>query len=91
MTLKNKEKLYIRNIMEGLKSWDISLLRFSEPFVNQARKEHKNMKHKTKIDAVAQDIMLKSWCGKLYVIRKDGRRGLASMDNSVDSGTQKIE
>ena len=69
-------KLFSRNLIKGINTWAVSLVRYSGPFLKWTREELKQMDQRTR---------------KLNVFRKEGGRGFASIEDSVDALIQPLE
>ena len=69
-----------RNLIKGINTWVVPLVRYSEPFLKWKREELKQMDQRTMHKALhpRDDV------DRLYVSRKEGGRGLASIEDSVD-------
>ena len=80
-------KLSSRNLMKG-----IALVRYSGPFLKWTRDELKQMDQRTrKLIPMHKALHPRDDFDRLYVSRKEGGRGLASIEDSADASIQRLE
>ena len=86
-------KLYSRNLIKGINTWAVILERYSGPFLKWTREDLKQMDQRTKnlIMTMHKVLHQRNDVDRLYVPRKDGERGLASNEDSVDASIQCLE
>ena len=85
-------KLSSRNLIKGINTRAVPLIRYSGPFLKWARDELKQMDQRTrKLMAMHKTLHPRDDGGRLYVPRKEGGRGLASIEDSVDASIQLLE
>ena len=85
-------KLYSRNLIKGINTWAVLLVRYSGPFLKWTRNELKQMDQRTrKPMTLHKALHPRDDVDKLYVSRKEGGRGLASIEDSVDASIQRLE
>ena len=85
-------KLSSRNIIKGINTWAIPLVRYSGRFLKWTRDEIKQMDQRTgKLITMHKAFHPSDDVDRLYVLRKEGGRGLASIDDSVDASIQRLE
>ena len=85
-------KLSGRNLIKGINTWAVPLLRYSESFLKWTRDELKQMdQRKRKLMTMHKAIHPKDDVDRLYVSRKEGGKGLASNEDSVDASIQRLE
>ena len=85
-------KLYSLNLIKEINTWTVSLVRYSETFLKWTREELKQMDQRTrKIMTMHKPLHPRDEVGRLYVSRKEGRRGLTSVKDSVDALIQRLE
>ena len=85
-------KLSGRNLIKGLNTWAVPLVRYSGPFLKWTRDELKQMDQRTrKLMTMHKALHPRDDINRLYVFRKEGRRGLASIEDSVDASIQRLE
>ena len=85
-------KLSGRNLMKGINTWAVSLVRYSGSFLKWTRDELKQMdQRKRKLITVHNALHPRGDLDRLYVSRKEGGRGLASIEDSVDASIQRLE
>ena len=81
-----------RNLIKGINSWDVPLIRYSGPFLKWTRDELKQMDQRTrKLMTMLKALHPRDDVDRLYVSRKEGGRGIASIEDSVDASIQRLE
>ena len=88
-----KTRLYSRNLNKGINTWTVLFVRYSGPFVQWKREELKQMDQRTRRKRMKMHKALhpRDDVDRLYVSRKKGGRGLASIQDSVDASIQRLE
>ena len=85
-------KLSCRNLIKGINTWAVPLVRYSEPFLKWTRDELKQMDQRTrKLMTMHNALHPRYDVDRLYVSRKEGGRRLASIEDSVDASIQQLE
>ena len=85
-------KLSSRNLIKGINTWAVSQVRYSGPFLKWTREELKQMDQRTrKLITMHKALHPRDDVDRLYVSRKEGGRGLASIEDSVDASIQRLE
>ena len=85
-------KLYSRNIVKGINTWAVSLVRYLRTFLKWTREELKQMNQRIrKLMTMPKDLHPRNDVNRLYVSRKEGGRGLTSIEDSVDASIQRLE
>ena len=85
-------KLSSRNLIKGLNTWAVPLVRYSGPFLKWTRNELKQMDQRTrKLMTMHKALHPRDDVDRLFVSRKEGGRELASIDDSVDASIQRLE
>ena len=85
-------KLSSRNLIKGLNTWAVPLVRYSGPFLKWTREELKQMDQRTrKLMIMHKALHPRDDVDRLYVSRKEGGRGLASIEDNVDASIQRLE
>ena len=85
-------KLNSRNLIKGINTWAVPLVRYSGPFLKWTRDELRQMDQRTrKLMTMHKALHPRDDVDSLYVSRKEGGRGLASIENSVDASIQRLE
>ena len=85
-------KLNSRNLIKGINTWAVPLVRYSEPFLKWTRDELRQMDQRTKkLMTLHKALHPRDGVDRLYVPRKEGGRGLASIEDSVDTSIQRLE
>ena len=87
-----KTKLSSRNLIKGINTWFVSLVRYSGPFLKWIRDYLKQRDQKTrKLMTMHKALHPRNDVDRLNVSRKEGGRGLASIEDSVDASIQRLE
>ena len=85
-------KLYSRNLIKGKNTWSLSFVKYSGPFLKWTREDLRQMGQKTrKLMTMHKALHPRDDIDRLYVLRKEGRRGHARIKDSVDSSIQRPE
>ena len=85
-------KLTSRNLIKGINTWTVPVIRYSGPFLKWTRDEFKKMNQKTrKLMTMHKALHPRDNVDRLYVSRKEGGRGLTSIEDSVDASIQQLE
>ena len=81
-----------RNLIKGINTWALPLVRYSGPFLTWTRDELRQMDQRTrKLMTMHKTLHPRDDVDRLYVPRKEGGRGLASIEDSVDTSIQRLE
>ena len=87
-----EKKLTCRNLIKGINTWAVPLIRYSWPFLKWTRDELKQMDQRTrKLVTMHKAQHPRDDVARLYVSRKEGREGLACIEDSVDPSIQRLE
>ena len=85
-------KLNSRNFIKRINTWAVPLVRYSGPFLKWTRDELKQMDQRTrKLMTIHKALHPRDDIDRLYVSRKEGGRGLASIEDSVDASLQRLK
>ena len=85
-------KLSSRNLIKGINTWTVPLVRYSGPFLKWTRDELKQMDQRTrKLMTIHTALHPRDDVDRLYASRKEGGRGLASIEDSVEASIQRLE
>ena len=85
-------KLSSRNLIKGINTWAMPLVRYSRPFLKWTREELKQMDQRTrKLMTMPKALHSRHDVDRLYVSRKEGGRGLANIEDTVDASIQRLE
>ena len=85
-------KISCRNLIKEIKTWAVPLVRYSGPFLKWTRDELKQMDQRTrKLMTMHKALHSRDDVDRLYVSREEGRKGLASIEDSVDASIQRLE
>ena len=85
-------KLSSRNLIKGINTWAVPLVRYSGPFLKWTRDELRQMDQRTrKLMTMHKALYPRDDVDRLYVPRKEGGRGLASIEDSVDTSMRRFE
>ena len=75
-----------------INTWAVPLVRYSGPFFKWTRDELKQMDQRTrKLMTMHKALHPRDDVERLYASRKEGERGLASIEDSVDASIQQLE
>ena len=87
-----KSELNSRNLVRGVNTWVVSLLRYSAAFVSWRKSELQTEDRKTrKLFTIYGALYAKSDVATLYIPRKEGGRGLISIENCVELEITSLE
>ena len=87
-----KSKLNGGNLVRVVNTWAVSLLRYSAAFVSRRKSELQPRNKKTrKLSAISGALHPKSNVNRLYVPRKEGERGLISIEDCVKLAVRGLE
>ena len=85
-------KLSSRNLIKGINTWAVSLVRYSGLFWEWTRDELKQLdQRKRKLMTMHKALHPRDDVDRLGVSRKEGGRGLASIEDSADASIQRLE
>ena len=85
-------KLASRNLIKGINTWAVPLVKYSGPFLKLTRDELKYMYQRArKLMTMHKSLHPRDDVDRLYESRKEGGRGLASIENKVDASIQRLE
>ena len=85
-------KLSSRNLIKGINTWAVSVVRYSGPFLQWTREKHKQMDQRTrKLMTMHKALHTRDDVHRLYVSRKQGGRRLASIEDTVDVSIQRLQ
>ena len=85
-------KLSCRNLIKGINTRAAPLVRYSGPFLKWTIDELKQIDQRTrKLMTMHKALHPRDVVDRLYVSRKEGRRGLASIEDSIDASIQRLE
>ena len=85
-------KLSSRNLIKEINTWAGPLVRYSGSFLKWTRDELKQMDQRTrKLMTMHKALHPRDDVDRLYVYRKEGGRGLTSIEDSVDASIQRLE
>ena len=87
-----KSKLNGGNLVRGVNTWAVSLLRYSAAFVSWRKSELQAIDRKTrKLFTMYGALHPKSDVDRLYIPRKEGGRGLISTEDCVELAIRGLE
>ena len=85
-------KLNCRNLIKGINTWTVPLIRYSGPYLKWTRPELKQMDQRTrKLMTMHKVLHPRDDVDRLYVPRKEGGRGIASIKDIVIAFIQRLE
>ena len=84
-------KLSSRNFIKGINTWAVPLVRYSGPFLKWTSEELRQMDQRSrKLMTLHKALHPRDDVDRLYVSKKEGGRGLASIEDSVDTSIQRL-
>ena len=87
-----KSKLNGGNLVRGVNTWAVSLLRYSAAFVIWRKRELQTIDRKTmKLFTIYRALHPKSDVDRLYIPRKEGGSGLISIEDCVELTIRGLE
>ena len=87
-----KSKLIGGNLVQGVNTWAVSLLRYSAAFISWRKCELQAIDRKTrKLFTIYGGLHPKSDVDRLYIPRKDGGRGLIAIEDCVELAVRGLE
>ena len=87
-----KSKLNDGNLVRGVNTWAVSLIRYSAAFVSCRKSELQAIDWKTrKFFTMYGALHLNSDVDRLYIPRKEGRRDLISIEDCVELAIKALE
>ena len=91
-TRKLETKLCSRNLIKGINTWAILLVRYLGPYVKWIREDLRQRDQMTK-KLMTMHKVLNPWndIGRLYVSRKEGEKILSNIEDWVDASIQRLE
>ena len=85
-------KLSSWNLIKGINTWAVPLVRYSGPFLKRTRDELKQMDQITiKLMTLHKALHPRDDVDRLYVSRKEGGRWLASTEDNVDASIRRLK
>ena len=87
-----KSKLNGGNLVRGVNTWAVYLLRYSTAFVSWRKSELQAIYRKTrKLFTIYRALYPKTDVDRLYIPKKEGGRGLISIEDCVDLAIRGLE
>ena len=86
-----KSKLNSGNPVRGVNIWAVSLLRYSTAFVSWRKSQLQAIDRKTKVFTIYGALHPKYNVDRLYIARKEGGRGLISIEDCVEFAIRALE
>ena len=84
-------KVYRGNFVKGINTWAVPLVRYSGLFLKWTREELEQIDQRTReIMTMYKAFHPRDYVYRLYVLRREGGRGLASIEDSVDASIQRL-
>ena len=85
-------KMSSRNLIKEINTWAVPFVRYSRPFLKWTREDLKQMDQRArKLMTMHETLHPRDDVDRLYVSRKEWGKGLASIENSVDTSIQRLE
>ena len=81
-------KLYGRNLIKGINTWAVTLVRYPGRFLKWTKEEPKQMDQRRKLKMMHETLYFWDDVDGIYMSRKEGGRGLTK---SIDASIQKVE
>ena len=79
-----KSNLNAENLTKTINTWAVSIFRYSAGIIDWTKQELQNLDHKTrKMMTAYKALHPKAYVDRLYVHRKDGGRGLMSIEKTI--------
>ena len=85
-----ESKLSSRNLINAINTWAVPVVRYLGPFLKWTRDEQMNQR-KRKLITMHKALHPRDDVDRLYVLRKEGGRGLASIEDRFDASIQRLE
>ena len=90
--LLEKKKLNSSNLIKGINTWAVHQIRYSGPFLKGTRDELRQMDQRTrKLMTMHKALHPRDDADRLYVLRKEGGRGIVRIADSIDASIQRLE
>ena len=87
-----KSRLTGGNLVQGVNTWAVALLRYSVAFISLRKYDLQAIDRKTrKLFIIYGGLHIKSDVDRLYVPRKDGRRGLIAIEDWLELPVRGLE
>ena len=87
----HKNKLLSRNLIKRKTTWAVPLVRYSGSFLNWMRDELQQMNHRTRKQMTMHKVLHpRDDIDRRHVSRKEGGRGLTSIEDSINASTQRL-
>ena len=87
-----KSRLTGGNLVQGVNTWAVALLRYSVAFISLRKYDLQAIDRKTrKLFIIYGGLHIKSDVDRLYVPRKDGRRGLIAIEDWLELAVRGLE
>ena len=85
-------KLNSRNLIKGINTWAVPIIRYSGPFLKWTKEELRQIDQRTrKLMTMHKALHPRDDKDRLYVSRKEGGRGLANIEDCVETTIQQLE
>ena len=88
--LRRTRNLCSRNLIKGMNTWAVPLVRYSEPFMKWTSEELKQMDQRIR-KLMQKALHPRDDGDRLYVSKKEAGRGLTRIEDSVDASIQRLE
>ena len=87
-----KSRLTGGNLVQGVNTWAVALLRYSVAFISLRKYDLQAIDRKTrKLFIIYGGLHIKSDVDRLYVPRKDGRRGLIAIEDWLELAVRDLQ
>ena len=86
-----KTKLYSRNLIKGINTWAVPLVRYQEPFLNWTEELKQVAQRNIKLMTMNKALHHRDDVDRLYESRKERGRWLTSIEDSIDASIQRLK
>ena len=85
-------KLNGNNLIKAINTWAVPIVRYSAPFLDWTKQERREMdRHTRKLMTMHKALHPKSDVDRLYISRRDGGRGLVSVEDAIETAIRGLE
>ena len=92
MNEKTRNQALQQDLIKGINTWTVPFVRYLGPFLKWVREELQQMDKRTRmLRTMHKALHLRDGINRQFVSRKEERRELISLDDSVDASRQRPE
>ena len=84
-------KLCGRNLIKEINTWTVPLVRYSGPFFKWTKELKQRDQRTRKLMTMHKELLPRDDVDRLYVSRKEGRRGLTCIKDIIDTSIKRLE